>query len=172
MHQLPSFRLISGKYLSNNTENGHRRNHTWFNRATPGSPERKDPTTESEPDSSSHTVEGRVCLVLARFIMLCWLPGVKKHSEDAYPTPNNTENGHRRNHTWFNGATPGSPERKDPTNPWRERTVFQVVGYAPTSLFPTYFGQISETDLGIECYHHDASCTLIWEPTEVSVSHI
>ncbi|KAJ6168031.1 hypothetical protein N7497_000874 [Penicillium chrysogenum] len=24
----------------------------------------------------------------------------------------------------------------------------------------------------LECYHHDASCTLIWEPTEVSVSHI
>jgi hypothetical protein len=24
----------------------------------------------------------------------------------------------------------------------------------------------------IECYHHDASCTLVWEPTEVSVSHI
>ena len=34
-------------------------------------------------------------------------------------------------------------------NMWRERTVFQVVGYAPTSLFPTYFGQISETDLGM-----------------------
>ncbi|KAI3093177.1 hypothetical protein CBS147333_10124 [Penicillium roqueforti] len=24
----------------------------------------------------------------------------------------------------------------------------------------------------LEVYHHDASCTLIWEPTEVSVSHI
>lgn len=34
-------------------------------------------------------------------------------------------------------------------NLWRERTVFQVVGYAPTSLFPTFFGQISETDLGM-----------------------
>lgn len=34
-------------------------------------------------------------------------------------------------------------------NLWRERTVFQVVGYAPTSLFPTYFGEISETDLGM-----------------------
>ncbi|CAG7938858.1 unnamed protein product [Penicillium salamii] len=24
----------------------------------------------------------------------------------------------------------------------------------------------------LECYHHDTSCTLVWEPTEVSVSHI
>ncbi|CAG8904670.1 unnamed protein product [Penicillium nalgiovense] len=24
----------------------------------------------------------------------------------------------------------------------------------------------------LECYHHDASCTLIWELTQVSVSHI
>jgi hypothetical protein len=24
----------------------------------------------------------------------------------------------------------------------------------------------------LECYHHDASCTLVWEPTEVSASHI
>ncbi|CAG8218578.1 unnamed protein product [Penicillium salamii] len=24
----------------------------------------------------------------------------------------------------------------------------------------------------LECYHHGTSCTLIWEPTEVSVSHI
>ncbi|KAJ6163749.1 hypothetical protein N7497_003728 [Penicillium chrysogenum] len=24
----------------------------------------------------------------------------------------------------------------------------------------------------LECYHHDASCTLVWEPTEVSVSRI
>jgi hypothetical protein len=24
----------------------------------------------------------------------------------------------------------------------------------------------------LECYHHDTSCMLVWEPTEVSVDHI
>lgn len=40
-------------------------------------------------DLSSHIVEGWVCLVLARLIILCWLPGIKKHSEDRQGSKNN-----------------------------------------------------------------------------------
>jgi hypothetical protein len=46
--------------------------------------------------------------------------------------------------------------------------------FLPATGFLELMEQISHPSFLrlIECYHHDASCTLVWEPTEVSVSHI
>lgn len=46
--------------------------------------------------------------------------------------------------------------------------------FSPATGFLELMEQISHPSFLrlIECYHHDASCTLVWEPTEVSVSHI
>ena len=46
--------------------------------------------------------------------------------------------------------------------------------FSPATGFLELMEQISHPSFLrlLECYHHDASCTLVWEPTEVSVSHI
>ena len=64
------------------------------------------------------------------FYRVAWWVGLlqsaaksKLNGVSAYPTPNNTENGHRRDHTRFNRATPGSLDYKDPT------TKSEPIGY-------------------------------------------
>lgn len=46
--------------------------------------------------------------------------------------------------------------------------------FSPATGFLELMEQISYPSFLrlIECYHHDASRTLVWEPTEISVSHI
>ena len=46
--------------------------------------------------------------------------------------------------------------------------------FSPTTGFQELMEGISHPSFLnlLEVYHHDASCTLIWEPTEVSVGHI
>lgn len=46
--------------------------------------------------------------------------------------------------------------------------------FSPATGFAELMEQISHPSFLrlIESYHQDASCTLVWEPTEVSISHI